>query len=114
MHEGPPGSRSYHGPTLHSVACLYAEMKSVLRMALAVRDGQTSVKFGKALWQLGDVPEDTIAVRTEHPRQVDRAMAINGEAEELNALASGFCDGLSCIFDAVWTLVFILVVRLAI
>ena len=89
-------------------------MKRVLRMALCVRDGQTSVKFGKALWQLGDIPEDTITVGTEHARQVGRAVAINGQAEEMNALESGFCDGLSRILDAVWTLVFVLVVRLAI
>jgi hypothetical protein len=89
-------------------------MKRIPRLTLAVCDGQAAVKFGKALWQLGDVPEDTITVGTKHARQVGRAVAIYGQAEEMNALESGFCDGLSRILKAVWTLVFVLIVRLAI
>ena len=89
-------------------------MESVLHITLALHGSQASIEIGKALWQMGDGPEDTIAVRTEHPRKVDRALAVNSEAEEMNALESCFCDGLTCIFDAVLALVCILVVRLAI
>ena len=38
------------------------------RQVLALHVGQTPVEIGKTLWQLGDVPEDTIIMRTEHPR----------------------------------------------
>ena len=57
-----------------------------LETVLASPGGQAAVELGKAVWQLRDVPEDTIAVRTEHVRQVDRTLATDREAEEMNIL----------------------------
>src|SRR6266498_1689071 len=82
--------------------------------SLDVRRGDAPVDLGKALRQLGDLPEDGIAVRAEHLRQVDGPLAVDGETEEGDALQTSFRDGLPRVFDAVGTFIFILVVGLAI
>ena len=84
------------------------------RTVLAPPSAKAAVELGKAVWQLRDVPEDTIALRTEHSRQVDGTLAIDREAEEMDILKPCFRNGLSRILNAVRTFVFVLVVRLAI
>jgi hypothetical protein len=54
--------------------------------ALSTPCGETPIDLGEALRQLCDLPKDGIALWTEHPGQVVRALAIDREAEEMDAL----------------------------
>jgi hypothetical protein len=97
---GPNGSGWHHSPHSHRVSDLLKAVNGrhdTLRASsctisyglgtvLALPGGQAAVELGKAVRQLRDVPEDTIAVRTEHSRQVDGTLAIDREAEEMNIL----------------------------
>ena len=48
------------------IMCFASQPPVPRRLRLAGRRGEAPIDLGEALWQLAQLPEDRVAVRTEH------------------------------------------------
>ncbi len=72
--------------------------------------GEAPVDLWKTLGELRDLPQSGVPVWTEHPGQVQGTLAIDREAEEMDALQPRFRHSLVGILDPIGTLIGILIV----
>src|SRR5690606_29795813 len=70
--------------------------------------GEPPVELEQALGELAHVGQHGVAPGAEHARQVARALAVDGEAEDVEPEQARLDDGLAHVLDAVAPLVLVL------